>query len=377
MGNSIRLLTIRGIDIRVHVTFPLILIFAVLQFGVFTGQGIAGALFGVIVTLLLFMIVVLHELGHSVAAQYYGVPVTQIVLLPIGGVAQLERIPEQPAQELVIAIAGPLVNVLVAIVLYLAHVAFGIGGSLAGDPMGLLIGVGQGGINAIFNYVFAANLFLALFNLIPAFPLDGGRVLRALLATRLDYRRATAIAVSIGQSLAVLAGVWGFLEGNLFLIVIAIFVYVGAGQEGQLVQLRRSLGNLNVDRAYSRQAHTLNLQSTIRDAIDLTLTTFQSEFPVWDGGQLMGLLTHHRLLETLNQLGAETPVREVMRTDVKAVSPDADLFEVQQQMAEQKLEALPVVEDGRFLGLLTIQDVSELYRIATSNPRLLSKVAQN
>jgi Zn-dependent protease/CBS domain-containing protein len=376
MGNSIRLLTVRDIDIRVHITFPLILIFAVLQFGVFTGQGVAGATFGIIVTLLLFSIVILHELGHSVAAQYYGVPVTQIVLLPIGGVAELQRIPENPIQELFIAIAGPLVNVVIAIVLYLAHLVFGIGG-LSNDPMRMLMGVGQGGVNAVFNYVFAANLFLALFNLVPAFPLDGGRVLRSLLATRLDYRRATAIAVNIGQSLAVFAGLWGFLEGDLFLIVIAIFVYMGAGQEGQLVQLRHSLGRLNVDRAYSRQAQTLNLQSTIRDAVDLTLTTFQSEFPVWDGGQLMGLLTHHRLLEILNQRGSETLVRDVMRTDVKPVSPDADLFDVQQRMAEQKLEALPVVKDGRFLGLLTVQDVSELYRIATINPHLLTKAAQN
>ncbi|MBA3870836.1 MAG: site-2 protease family protein [Anaerolineae bacterium] len=293
MDNSIRLLTVRGIDIRIHVTFPLILIFAVLQFGVFTGQGIAGVLFGVIVTLLLFTIVVLHELGHCVAAQYYGVPVTQIVLLPIGGVAQLEHIPEKPVQELVIASAGRLVNVVIAIVLYLAHLAFGIGG-LEGDPMGLLMGVGQGGINATFNYVFAANLFLALFNLIPSFPLDGGPVLRALLATRLDYKRATVIAVSIGQSMAVLAGLLGFLEGDLFLLLIALFVYTGAGQEGQLVQMRRTFGKLTVERAYSRQAHTLNLQSTIKDAIALALTTLQSDLPVWDGGQLMGLLSHHR-----------------------------------------------------------------------------------
>src|SRR5262249_2674667 len=124
MGSSIRLLTVRGIDIRVHVTFLLILIFAILQFSVFAGQGVAGALFGMIVTLLLLTIVVLHELGHAVAAQHYGVPVTQIVLLPIGGVAQLERIPEKPIQELVIAIAGPLVNVGIAIILYLGHLAF-------------------------------------------------------------------------------------------------------------------------------------------------------------------------------------------------------------------------------------------------------------
>jgi predicted transcriptional regulator len=134
---------------------------------------------------------------------------------------------------------------------------------------------------------------------------------------------------------------------------------------------------LRVDRAYSREARTLNLQSTIRDAIDLTLTTFQSEFPVWDGGQLVGLLMHHQLLETLNQRGSETLVREVMLTHVKPVSPDADLFDVQQRMAEQKLEAVPVEKDGRFLGLLTVQDVSELYQIATSYPRRLSNAAQN
>ncbi len=254
MGNSIRLITVGGIDIRVHITFPLILIFAILQFGVLSGQGVSGAIFGIVVILLLFAIVVLHELGHSVAAQHYDVSVTQ-----------LQRIPENPVQELVIAIAGPLVNVGIAIILYLAHLVFGIGGVSAGDTMGLLLGVGRGGINAAFNYVFAANLFLALFNLVPAFPLDGGRVLRALLATRLDYGRATAIAVNIGQTLA-----W---------------------------QLRRVLGNLTVDRAYSRQARTLSPQSTLQEAIDLTLTTFQSEFPVRDGEQLVGLLTYHMISE--------------------------------------------------------------------------------
>jgi Zn-dependent protease/CBS domain-containing protein len=362
VANSIRLLTVRGIDIRVHITFPLILIFAILQFGVFTGQGVAGAIFGLVVTLLLFAIVVLHELGHSVAAQHYGVPVTQIVLLPIGGVAQLERIPENPVQELVIAIAGPLVNFGIAVVLYLAHLVFGIGGVSTGEPMGLLMGVGQGSINAVFNYVFAANLFLAVFNLIPAFPLDGGRVLRALLATRLDYGRATAIAVNIGQSLAWFAGVWGFLNGDFFLILIAIFVYIGAGQEGQTVQLRHALGNLTVDQAYSRLARTLTPQSTLQEAIDLTLTTFQSEFPVRDGERLVGLLTYQRLVEALNQRSTQTLVQEVMVTDVKPADPNESMYDVQQRMVEQRLDAIPVVENGRFLGLLTNRDVSELYR---------------
>jgi Zn-dependent protease/CBS domain-containing protein len=335
---------------------------------VFTGQGVAGAIFGIIVTLLLFAIVVLHELGHSVAAQHYGVPVTQIVLLPIGGVAQLERVPENPVQELVIAIAGPLVNFFIAVGLYLVHLVFGIGGVSTGEPMGLLMGVGQGGIDAIFNYVFAANLFLAGFNLIPAFPLDGGRVLRALLATRVDYGRATAIAVNIGQSLAWIAGVWGFLNGDFFLILIAIFVYMGAGQEGQLVQLRCTLGNLTVGQAYSRQAHTLDSNATLQEAIHLTLTTFQSEFPVRAGEQLVGLLTYQRLVEALNQRGAQTLVRDVMLTDVEPVDPHESMYDVQQRMVEQRLDAIPVVENGRFLGLLTNRDVSELYRLAASQP---------
>jgi len=375
MGESFRLLTVRGIDIRVHITFPLIIVWAILQFGVFSGQGLNGAVFGVIVTLLLFAIVVLHELGHSVAAQRYGVPVTQIVLLPIGGVAQLQRIPENPVQEFVIALAGPAVNGIIAVVLYLAHVVFGIGGALGGDTMGLLAGIARGGIDAVFDYIFAVNLFLAIFNLIPAFPLDGGRVLRALLATRLDYGRATAIAVNIGQTLAAIAGLLGFLNGDFFLILVAIFVYMGAGQEGQLVQMRRVLGSVTVDRAYSRQARTLSPQSTLKDAIDLTLTTFQSDFPVCDGEQLVGLLPYRRLVEALNQRGADTPVSEVMVADVQPVSPTESMFDVQQRMAEQQLDALPVVQDGRFLGLLTNRDVSELFRLASSNPGLLSKVA--
>jgi CBS domain-containing protein len=202
-------------------------------------------------------------------------------------------------------------------------------------------------------------------------------VLRALLATRLDYGRATAIAVTIGQSLAWIAGLWGFLNGDFFLILIAIFVYTGAGQEGQLVQLRRAFADLTVDRAYSRQARTLGPQSTLQEAVDLTLTSFQSEFPVRDGEQLVGLLTYPRLVEALNQRGADTPVREVMQTEVKPVDPNERMFDVQQRMAEQRLDAIPVVENGRLLGLLTNRDVSELYRLAASQPGLLPKTALN
>ena len=371
MGSSIRLFSVRGISIRVHITFPLILIWAAIQFGLLTGQGLAGAIFGIVVTLLLFAIVVLHELGHSFAAQYYGVSVKQIVLLPIGGVAQLAQIPEKPGQEFVIAIAGPLVNFGLAILMVIVSLPFGQRVGLAGQG-NILASMADLSVGSIFNYVFVANLFLAVFNLLPAFPMDGGRVLRALLATQMDYTRATVIAASIGQFLAWLLGLWGFLGGGFFLILIAIFIYLGAGQERELVRLRHVLRGLTVEQAYSRQAQSLSPQSTLREAIDLTLSTFQADFPVCDGEELVGLLTYTRLIEALDRHGPDTPVTGVMLTDVSPVTPNEEMFAVQQRLAESKLDALPVAEGNRFLGLITSRDISELYRLVSSQPGLIT-----
>jgi stage IV sporulation protein FB len=367
-----RLLSIRGIAIRLHITFPLILIWGAIQFGLLRGQGLSGAVFGVVVFLLLFIIVVLHELGHSLAAQYYGVSVSEIVLLPIGGVAKLERVPEEPAQEFVIAIAGPLVNFALAIVLAILGLIFGqqLGLASPGEMFDNMVSLSP---SAIFRYVFVSNLFLGIFNLLPAFPMDGGRVLRALLATQMNYARATQMAVAIGQSLAWLLGLWGFLGGGFFLILIAVFVYLGAGQENRLVQLRQVLGNLTVEQAYSRQSRSLHPYSTLREAVDLTLSTFQADFPVCENEQLVGLLTQTRLLEALNRQGPDVPLKEVMLTDITPVAPNEELFAVQQRLAESHLEALPVAEEGRFLGLITNRDISELYRFVSSQPDLIPK----
>ncbi|HXW01098.1 MAG TPA: site-2 protease family protein [Anaerolineae bacterium] len=371
MESSIRLFSVRDIAIRMHITFPLILIWAALQFGVFNGGGWAGAIFGIIVTLLLFVIVVLHELGHSLAALYYGVPVKQIVLLPIGGVAQLSRIPEKPRQEFVIAIAGPLVNFGLAILLAGAGLIFG----QEINPLRSLETLGNPGnltLSSIFNYVYVSNLFLGIFNLLPAFPMDGGRVLRALLATQLNYDTATTIAVYIGQSLAWLLGLFGFLNGSFFLILIAVFIFSGAGAERQLVHIRTVLGDLTVEQAYSRQARCLSPMSTLRDAVKLTLSTFQADFPVCEAEQLVGLMTHTRLLEALDNYGPDTPVAEVMLTDVTPVTPNESMFAVQQRLSEAGLDALPVAEGQRFLGLITNRDISEVYRMVSSHPNLIS-----
>lgn len=373
MRDSIRLFTIRGIQLRVHLTFPLILIWAMLQFGLFAGLGWEGALFGVIVILLLFGIVVLHELGHSIAAQNYGIEVEEIVLLPIGGVAMLKRIPEKPMQEFVIAIAGPAVNFVIAGVLLVLDALFGLAGRFA-DPVEGLAQMQTLSVASVFNYVFVANLFLAFFNLIPAFPMDGGRVLRALLATRLSYPRATAIAVGIGQTLAWIIGLWGFLSGAFFVILVAIFIYMGAGQENQQVQVRHVLRDLTVRHAYSRRVRVLNPETTLAEAVEHVVTGFQSDFPVCDGQRLQGLLTYKNLIDSLNKHTPTTPVSVAMTTHIQPLAPDDQLVHAQQEMMRQGIDVLPVVEHGEFKGLLTSRDVGEVYRVASIQPDLLPKL---
>jgi Zn-dependent protease len=367
MDSSVRLFSVRGIDIKVHVTFPLILIWAAIQFGALSQEGLQGALFGVVVTLLLFTIVVLHELGHSFAALEFDVPIRQIVLLPIGGVAQMGRIPDKPSQEFLIAIAGPAVNFVLAILFWAIAQVLSISLGFR-EIVSTLRGMGTLEFASVFRYVFATNLFLGVFNLLPAFPMDGGRVLRALLASRMEFGRATAIAVLVGQGMAWLMGLWGFLGGGFFLIVIAVFIYLGASQEGQLTQLRNVLAGLNVSEAYSRQVVILAPEDPLQRAVDLTLSSFQSNFPVCEDDRLVGILTQQRLIDALQKGGMQTQVETAMQSEFTHVNPMDGLFEVQQKMAEAKLDALPVSQGGEFLGLITQQDIAEIYQLASTQP---------
>lgn len=374
MGTAFKLFTVSGIAIRMHITFPLILIWAAIQFGYLAGTGWVGAWFGVIVVTLLFVIVTLHELGHSYAALFYGVPVKQIVLLPIGGVAQLKEIPENPVKEFVIAIAGPAVNFGLAIVLGLIAWAFNI--SIL-NPIDVLEGLERITFTQIFTYVFIYNIFLAIFNLLPAFPMDGGRVLRALLATRLEYSRATSISASVGRGMAWLLGLWGFLGGGFFLIIIAFFIYIGASQEEAQVKTRSLLRGYTVADAYSRQARTLPPENTLGDAIQLTLTSLQACFPICDGERLVGMLTYPRLVESLNKYGVNTPIADVMLTDVEAVAPNDDLFAVQAKLQGSQLDTLPVMDNGRFLGIITNRDINEIYRLLSIDPDIIAMRRRN
>ena len=373
MSWSIPLLRVRGIEIKVHVTFALILVWAAYYWGIETGAGLQGALFGVVATLLLFVCVTLHELGHAFQALKYGIAVEDITLLPIGGVARL-RVPDNARQELAIAVAGPAVNVAIAAVLIVIGALTGT--TVVEDPNAISTAMGRANWAALLPYLTVANIGLVLFNAIPAFPLDGGRVLRALLALRLDYARATAIAVAIGQGLALLLGLVGFLGGNYFLIVIAIFVWIGASQEGEQVAMRRALGGATVGQAMTQRPRVLSATDPLGHAVELTLSTTQADFPVVDaGGRVIGLLTLDDLLRGLRDQ-PEATVGEAMRRQFPVTRPEESVTAAQGQLDEGRVRALPVVQsDGRLAGLLTAADIGEALRLLAVRPQVAASGA--
>ncbi|MBN1178472.1 MAG: site-2 protease family protein [Anaerolineae bacterium] len=372
---SFKVLTVRGIPIRIHVTFPLILILAAYQGGRdFAGGWLNGAALGVVFTLLLFVCVVLHELAHSLVALHFNADVKEIVLLPLGGVARMERMPERPYQELLMALAGPVASALIGIGLALVSVAFIIATSDLGHVIDQVLAGGNGlQWAALIPSLALANLFLAAFNLIPAFPMDGGRVLRALLASFMPHGRATAIAVTIGQGLAWLIGLYGLLRLDVMAMLIAVFVYFGAAQERQMLRVKSALTGIKVRRVYSRNARSVLPDDPLGRAVDMTLEGFQSDFPVCDGQQLVGMLSQGDILVGLKEKGAHVPVSLVMRPDPLTVGPDEDLFTVHQKMDQAGASVVPVVEAGEFLGLLTRRDLEEAYGLVSALPGLWNR----
>ncbi|HUX87315.1 MAG TPA: site-2 protease family protein [Chloroflexota bacterium] len=357
---SIKLVKIAGIDVKVHLTFVLLLAWAAYNGASRAQSALLGGIYGVVAMLLLFMCVVLHELGHSVQAIQYGVKVRDIILLPIGGVARFEAIPRKPMQELRIAIAGPAVSFALAVSLFAVA-------SLLGAPTAdttRLFDTSQG-IDwlALPSDLAMANLILGLFNLIPAFPMDGGRIFRAALAFRLSYRTATAVAAAIGQGLALVFGLIGFTTGDLILVLVAIFIWLGAGAEESMSDVQNTLDHVTVDRAMTREPYVLRPDESLASAIELTLRTAQSDFPVLADGarRVVGLLTMADLIAGLRSGDEQTPIARAMRQTFPSAAPDELIYPVQQRLATSGLHALPVIDnEGALVGLLTATDVSEL-----------------
>ncbi len=363
MNGSLRIGRLAGIDLHLHWTFGL-LVAGLFAFYLVGGAPVGTALAGVGLILALFGCVVLHELGHALAARRYGIPTRDITLYPIGGVARLARIPEKPSQELVVALAGPAVNVAIAVAVWAVLVA-------TGRPLAAPTGLDVPGDRFLDN-LFWANVVLAAFNLLPAFPMDGGRVLRALLALKLDYARATRIAASVGQGMAIL---FGFLavtgDGfNPFLLFIALFVYLGAQQEASAALMRSAAQGVPVRQAMVTRFTALGAGSTLADAVGHLLAGSEQDFPVLaPDGQMAGVLTRKRLVRALAEADRSARVYDVMEPALRPVEANSPLDAALEAMREAGGTMLPVTENGRLVGVLTLENVGELMMLASAVQR--------
>ncbi|MEX0713345.1 MAG: site-2 protease family protein [Pirellulales bacterium] len=348
----------RGIGVYVHATFFILIGFIVLSYWS-QGQSLQATLAGVGFILALFACVVLHEFGHALMAAKFGVKTRDITLLPIGGLARLERMPDEPMQELWVALAGPAVNVVIAAALY-AWLQL----TTSLTPLEQL-SVTSG---PFLERLMFVNVVLVLFNMLPAFPMDGGRVLRALLANHLEYTRATQIAATVGQAMALVFGFVGFFT-NPFLLFIALFVWIGAAQEASMAQMKSSLGGIPVARAMLTDFRTLSPQDTLQRAVELILSGSQEDFPVVEDGRVVGVLMRSDLFGTLAQGGQDALVRDVMRREFETVDASEMLETAFQRFQTCQCHTLPVVRQGILTGLVTMENIGEFVAIQAALAR--------
>src|SRR5215208_669397 len=342
MGGSFKIGRFSGIDVKVHWTFFLLLAFFAFL-GYQTSGSLAGALTPIAVIVALFICVLLHEFGHSLVAQRLGLEVLSITLLPIGGVSNLESLPEKPSDEVKITLAGPLVNVV------LAPIFFGVGLLLGAEPrMPSDLFTGIGSVGQFFFYLGYLNVVLALFN---------------LLAARLGALRATEIASRVGQLFAAAFFLIGLLGGNFLLALIAVFIFFGANGEAQMVRQRELTRGLSVSDVMGTKPNTETVtpSHTFGQVLDSVIHGYQEDFPVVDeNGNLVGMITREEIMAAAHSPQRYSSVRELMKTNVPTISPEADLFEEALPILQQSgLRALPVTETGELVGMLTIEDVGQ------------------
>ncbi len=349
---------IAGTEVKVHLTFVLFLVWWAV--GGYQQAGASGAFAAALWLLAVFGCILLHEFGHVFMARRFGVRTPDVILLPIGGVARLERIPEEPRQELLIALAGPAVTAAIALILYSII-------RLSGNDAGLGdLSPGRPFLSLLMN----VNVYLLLFNLIPAFPMDGGRVLRAVLASRMGMVRGTRVAATLGQVLAALGGLYAITIGYPLAVLVAFFVFLGATAEAQAVETRAAGDGLQVSQIMVTEFRTVPVYATLADAVELLLSGEQREFPVVDNnGRIEGMLTRDNLIRGLSKSGPGSPVAEAMTSEVPVVPPTLGFEAALERLRSSRLPALPVVDPaGALVGLLTSDNIADLLLVQRARP---------
>lgn len=358
---SFKIASLFGIPIKVHVTFLLLLVLIAVHSPQqeAAGSGIPSGLSGVILVVGIFFCVVLHELGHSLVARRFGVQVTDITLLPIGGVAKMRTMPHSPRAEFAIAAAGPATSIAIGVLATLAV------SQIYGMQEFDTLATGNAPILVLLAVI---NFVLAVFNLAPAFPMDGGRILRSLLWSRLGFIKATKVAATIGQFLAIALFIFGLVHFDLWLVFIAMFVYFGATMEGQAAALRHGLAQVPASDAMISDIQTISPEELIEQVRQRALHTGQDNFPVFDGQEFIGLLTRPRLQEALRRRENQSSARKFMSAEIVYCGPQDSLAQVFAVMNDKNLSCVVVMQDDQLLGLITPEQIGKIQMLKNDQP---------
>ena len=361
MKGTLNLGRVSGIRVQVHWTFVFLIAWVVFL-EVSRGRDMPAIMLSILFVLVIFGCVVLHELGHALTARRFGISTRKITLLPIGGVASLERMPEKPKQELLVAVAGPAVNVVIAIVLY---IIFPVNRYLNLEPEALQEVLSVISPQNFVFYLFAANVMLVIFNAIPAFPMDGGRVLRALLSMTIDRVQATRIAAALGQLMAVMFFFFG-LFSNPLLILIAIFVYFGAQGENVMVRHLALLRGHKVNEAMMTNITVLRPEQSIGEVVDVVLSGTETHFVVSENQEVLGVLYQSDFIDAMKGKNTQAPVRDFMTTDFEKVGLNEDLAEFYRKVRANKRNFFPVLENNHLMGAIDFNNINEYMLIRSS-----------
>lgn len=354
MSASLNLGRYAGIKVQIHWTFWLLFLF--IGFMVISNEGGVEDLFwNFLFIFALFFCVVLHEYGHALAAKRYGIGTRSITLLPIGGVASLKDMPDDPKQEFIIAIAGPLVNVVIAFLLYLV---VPVDTFMVDDPE--LFEEQLSSINAsnFLFYLLMVNIVLVVFNMIPAFPMDGGRVFRAILSTRMSRVQATKAATALGKFLALVFFLFG-LFSNIILAVIAVFIYFGAHSENIMIQQISLLEGNDIRDAMITDFTTLKPDETLQHAVDRILASTEQDFIVSSNGEPLGILFMADLAQALREMSRETLIKDVMNENFITLDASSPLPSAYRQLRRGDKNFFPVMENGKLVGVLDMNNINE------------------
>lgn len=343
MTGSIRLFKVFDISINIHVTFFLLIFLA-----------LTGGVKWAVLVIAIFFFVTVHELCHSLVAKYFGIDVREITLLPIGGVSSMAKMPEKPSQELLISIAGPLSNIVVILVFYFP-MRYLLGADILFHPLSTQTWP------LVAAYIYWINLVLAGFNLLPAFPMDGGRILRAILATRLGFRKATRIAVNFGHIFALIFAYFGVVRFNIILIFIAIFIYMSASSEELQVNIKETLKKFRVRDILPRDFVSLESDATLAKVLEHIFHSHQEDFPVIENGSLVGFITRQDIMTSIHRFGVNKIVKGIMHTEFPKVRENDSLIKAQNTMQGSSFRALPVMRDKEVMGIITFEDIARVY----------------